>query len=92
MDTRVHELQQIALLEDELRLAIRDREAKMRFTRTEQYFCPIKHARKVLGANEHYGRFLEYGDSTDFHARLEAFRKGSAQLDGGAPKDITKPV
>ncbi len=32
MDTRVHELQQqIALLEDELRLAIRDREAKMRF-------------------------------------------------------------
>jgi hypothetical protein len=60
--------------------------------RTEQYFCPIKHARKMLGAHEHYVRFLEFGDSTDFHGRLEAFRIGSAQPDGGAPKDITKPV
>jgi len=42
--------------------------------RTEQYFCPIKHARKVLGVHARYARFLEYGDATDFHARLEEFR------------------
>lgn len=42
--------------------------------RTEQYFCPIKHARKVLGSHEHYRQFLEYGDATDYHKRLEELR------------------
>jgi len=43
--------------------------------RTEQYFCPIKHARKILGTHERYARFLEYGDATDYPARLEEFRR-----------------
>ena len=42
--------------------------------RTEQYFCPIKHARKVLGIHAHYARFLEYGHAPDYHAKLEEFR------------------
>jgi len=42
--------------------------------RTEQYFCPIKHARKVLGTHARYARFLEYGDAADYHAKLEQFR------------------
>lgn len=42
--------------------------------RTEQYFCPIKHARKVRAAHARYERFLEYGDADDFHGKLEAFR------------------
>lgn len=42
--------------------------------RTEQYFCPIKHARKVRAAHARYDRFLEYGDEQDFHERLEAYR------------------
>ncbi|BBI99945.1 hypothetical protein FGKAn22_16380 [Ferrigenium kumadai] len=42
--------------------------------RTEQYFCPIKHARKVLAAHNRYDRFLEYGEADDFHGKLEAFR------------------
>lgn len=42
--------------------------------RTEQYFCPIKHARKVLGTHERYGRYLDYGEAEDFHARLEELR------------------
>ncbi|MBI3532491.1 MAG: hypothetical protein HY068_08500 [Burkholderiales bacterium] len=43
--------------------------------RTEQYFCPIKHARKILGTHERYARFLEYGDAMDYPARLEEFRR-----------------
>ena len=43
--------------------------------RTEQYFCPIKHARKILGTHERYARFLEYGDAADYPARLEEFRR-----------------
>ncbi|MGB7503531.1 MAG: hypothetical protein WBM25_14145 [Azonexus sp.] len=42
--------------------------------RTENYFCPIKHARKVLGIHSRYSRFLDYGDAADYEARLEAFR------------------
>lgn len=42
--------------------------------RTEQYFCPIKHAHRVLGASARYERFLPYGDATDYHAKLNAFR------------------
>lgn len=42
--------------------------------RTEQYFCPIKHAHKILGAHTRYDRFLAYGDAADYHARLEQFR------------------
>ena len=42
--------------------------------RTEQYFCPIKHARKMMGRHARYTSFLEYGDPTDYQARLEQFR------------------
>jgi hypothetical protein len=42
--------------------------------RTEQYFCPIKHAHKVLGAHRRYKSFLEYGEADDYHRKLEGFR------------------
>ncbi len=42
--------------------------------RTEQYFCPIKHARKILGTHSRYDLFLAYGDGQAYEARLEAYR------------------
>lgn len=42
--------------------------------RTEQYFCPIKHAHKILGAHARYPRFLDYGEAEDFQAKREALR------------------
>jgi hypothetical protein len=42
--------------------------------RTEQYFCPIKHAHKVLGSHARTARFMAYGEAADYHARLEQFR------------------
>ncbi|MBI4938137.1 MAG: hypothetical protein HY846_07970 [Nitrosomonadales bacterium] len=47
--------------------------------RTEQYFCPIRHAQKLLEPHERYARFLDYGEAEDFHARLEEFRKALAE-------------
>jgi len=44
--------------------------------RTEQYWCPIKHARRVIGAHEHYREFVEYGDADAFRARSDALSKG----------------
>ena len=42
--------------------------------RTEQYFCPIKHARRMHSAHSRYECFLDYGDGQDFHRKLEEFR------------------
>ncbi len=48
--------------------------------RTEEYFCPIKHAHKVLGTHARYQRFLAFGDAQDYEARLEEFRVGLGKL------------
>ncbi len=42
--------------------------------RTEEYFCPIKHARKVLATHARYHRFLDFGDADDYEAKLERYR------------------
>ena len=42
--------------------------------RTEQYFCPIKHAHKILGTHARYANFLPYGAAEDYEAKLEAYR------------------
>ena len=44
------------------------------FARTEQYFCPIKHAQKVLHSHKRYQLFLDYGDAEELHKRLEEIR------------------
>ena len=48
--------------------------------RTEEYFCPIKHAHKILGTHGHYNRFLAYGDATDYEAKLEEYRVALGKL------------
>lgn len=42
--------------------------------RTEQYFCPIKHARKSAGVHARYHAFFDYGDAEQFKKGLEALR------------------
>jgi hypothetical protein len=37
--------------------------------RTEQYWCPIRHARGVRGAHAHYRRFVDYGDAEGYRKR-----------------------
>ncbi|MDX9835896.1 MAG: hypothetical protein RBT36_11905 [Desulfobulbus sp.] len=49
--------------------------------RTEQYWCPIKHARRVAARHSRYHKFLEYGDCTDYHERLQALRRDFADLE-----------
>lgn len=47
--------------------------------RTEQYFCPIKHARKILGTHSRYQRFLAYGEADAYEKKLEEFRVALGQ-------------
>ncbi|MEQ1601351.1 MAG: hypothetical protein HOP04_01590 [Methylophilaceae bacterium] len=48
--------------------------------RTEQYFCPIKHARKILGTHKRYAQFLDYGEAENYQAKLEEFRVELSKL------------
>jgi hypothetical protein len=48
--------------------------------RTEEYFCPIKHAHKILGTHKRYNRFLDYGDAADYEKKLEEFRVGLGKV------------
>lgn len=50
--------------------------------RTEQYWCPIKHARKVAAIHSRYHKFIEYGDSKDYPGRLAALRRDFDDLRG----------
>ncbi len=43
-------------------------------SRTEQYWCPIKHAVKITDPHQRYYEFLEYGDAEGYRTRLDEFR------------------
>lgn len=42
--------------------------------RTEQYWCPIKHARKVVGSHRHYENFLDYGEGENYREQVIKLR------------------
>jgi hypothetical protein len=54
--------------------------------RTEQYWCPIKHARRMLQAHPYYGGFADFGDAEGYRRELQALRAELARLDATEPK------
>jgi hypothetical protein len=44
--------------------------------RTEVYWCPIKHARRVLGPHPHYQGFADFGDAEGFQEKQEQLKDG----------------
>ena len=53
--------------------------------RTEQYWCPIKHARKVMAAHPYYTGFVDFGDAESYARELERLRTELAKLDTTHP-------
>jgi len=49
--------------------------------RTEQYFCPIKHARRIRAAHDHYANFFEFGDAESYRLGLERLRADLAMAE-----------
>ncbi len=43
--------------------------------RTEQYWCPIKHARRIKDSHKIYPRFFEHGDGEAYRQGLERLRR-----------------
>ncbi len=48
--------------------------------RTEQYWCPIKHARKTRFVHGRYSKFLSYGDGVSYRENIESVRRGFDDL------------
>jgi len=43
--------------------------------RTEQYWCPIKHALRLKAMHSRYPHFLDYGDAEEYRKRIEQVRR-----------------
>jgi hypothetical protein len=52
--------------------------------RTELYWCPIKHARRVLAAHDYYRQFADFGDAEAYKREIASQR--------GKPAQQTAPI
>ncbi|MES1981890.1 MAG: hypothetical protein V4443_05370 [Pseudomonadota bacterium] len=48
--------------------------------RTERYWCPIKHARRMRSAHQYYPDFWDYGDAEAFRQGLERLRLKNQEM------------
>lgn len=58
-------------------------------SRTEEYWCPIKHALKVVDPHQRYYEFLEFGDADGYRTRLDQFRE---RLCAAPPGEASTPT
>ena len=49
-------------------------------SRTEQYWCPIKHARRIGNIHSRYNKFMEYGDAEKYKRELGKTRNDFRDL------------
>ena len=52
--------------------------------RTEQYWCPIKHATRLPIIHSRYHKFLDYGDFEDYREKVSAGRQDFDDIENGA--------
>ncbi len=48
--------------------------------RTEQYWCPVKHAIGLKARHSRYAHFLDFGDAEQYRLRIEQVRRDFADL------------
>lgn len=56
-------------------------------SRTEQYWCPIKHALHIADPHRRYFEFLDYGDAAGYRAQLDDYRE-RLRDDGAAAREV----
>ena len=49
--------------------------------RSEQYWCPIKHAMRLPAIHSGYHKFLDGGNGQDFHKSAAALRKDFGDIE-----------
>jgi len=53
--------------------------------RTEQHWCPIKHAQRLRAPHSRYGHFFDYGDAQKYSQKIETVRNDFVDI-----KTLTK--
>ena len=54
--------------------------------RTEQHWCPIKHARRIGDRHSRYGHFVDYGDAGEYRKEIDAVRNDFVDI-----RSLTQP-
>jgi hypothetical protein len=54
--------------------------------RTEQHWCPIKHAQPIRTPHSRYRRFFDYGDAASYTGQVETLRRDFGDLRQPAPR------
>jgi hypothetical protein len=54
-------------------------------SRTEEYWCPIKHATRVMGTHGRYSGFEDYGDAEAYRSQLGRHRASVKKDEPGRP-------
>lgn len=49
-------------------------------SRTEQYWCPIKHARRTPDPHCRFNLFVDYGDAQNYNSQLQELREELSAL------------
>ncbi|NOX68319.1 MAG: hypothetical protein GXP15_03960 [Gammaproteobacteria bacterium] len=60
-------------------------------TRTEMYWCPIKHARAILDPHRQYAAFADYGDADNYPSLLAKMRLDLARQEQSGDVDSERP-
>ncbi len=48
--------------------------------RTEQFWCPIKHAQRIKNLHSRYQKFINYGDAETYRSKIEIIRRDFKDL------------
>lgn len=54
--------------------------------RTEQYWCPIKHALRMKSIHSRYHYFFDYGDAERYRQQIETVRRSFEDIKADSPK------
>lgn len=61
--------------------------ARQVLSRTETYWCPIKHARRVLDPHRRYARYADFGAAEDYEAHVAGMRRSVRDEEPGPPDE-----
>ncbi|MDZ4403598.1 hypothetical protein [Prosthecobacter sp.] len=60
--------------------------------RTEQYWCPIKHALRMKSMHSRYRHFFDYGDAEHYRQQIETVRRSFEDIDQDEAKVPAAPA
>ena len=59
--------------------------------RTEQYWCPIKHALRMKSTHSRYRMFFDYGDAEHYRQQIETMRRSFEDIAADAVAERPRP-